>query len=120
VTVDEYGQGGVGYGVAMRGFEAGNHGNVVASFVDGVPINKVGSFDAEGYTDLNLLIPQLCWKGRGRSRAFRRESGRRCSWRFTLLHHDRPAAARALYFRWEFCYCGKAGDPPILSLSKFA
>jgi len=62
VTVDEYGQGGVGYGIALRGFEAGSHGNVVASFVDGVPINQVGSFDAEGYTDLNHLIPQLVGK----------------------------------------------------------
>lgn len=99
VTIDQYGQGGVGYGVALRGFEADNHGNDVASFVDGVPINQVGSFDAEGYTDLNFLIPQLVGKVEVARGPFRRQSGRFCSWRFNLLHDRRPTSARALYVR---------------------
>ncbi len=59
VTVDNYGQGGVGYGVALRGFDELEHGRDVATFVDGVPQNQTSSIQVNGYTDLNDLNPEL-------------------------------------------------------------
>ena len=59
VTINNYGQGGLGYGIALRGFPDSEHGRDVASFIDGVPINQVSSLQTYGYTDLNLLIPEL-------------------------------------------------------------
>jgi len=59
VTVDDYGQGGVGYGITMRGFDQLEHGRDVATFVDGVPQNQTSSIQVNGYTDLNDLNPEL-------------------------------------------------------------
>ncbi|GEM_PF-750925 len=59
VTVDNYGQGGVGYGIAIRGFDQLEHGRDVATFVDGVPQNQTSSIQVNGYTDLNDLNPEL-------------------------------------------------------------
>ncbi|MBV9498516.1 MAG: TonB-dependent receptor plug domain-containing protein [Acidobacteriaceae bacterium] len=59
VTVDDYGQGGLGYGISIRGFDQLEHGRDVATFVDGVPQNQTSSIQVNGYTDLNDLNPQL-------------------------------------------------------------
>ena len=56
--VSNYGQGGVGYGFALRGFTDAEHGRDVAVFVDGVPINEVSSLHTPNYVDLNPLIPE--------------------------------------------------------------
>lgn len=56
--VSNYGQGGVGYGIALRGFSDAEHGRDVAVFVDGVPINEVSSIHTPNYVDLNPLIPE--------------------------------------------------------------
>jgi outer membrane receptor protein involved in Fe transport len=57
--VNEYGQGGVAYGLSMRGFDDGNHGRDVAVFLDGVPLNVSASQHTNGYIDLAQLIPEL-------------------------------------------------------------
>lgn len=59
VTVDNYGQGGLGYGVSIRGFDQLEHGRDVATYVDGVPQNQASSIQVNGYTDLNNLNPEL-------------------------------------------------------------
>lgn len=59
VTVNTYGQGGLGYGVTIRGFDTLEHGRDVATFVDGVPQNQTSSIQVNGYTDLNDLNPEL-------------------------------------------------------------
>ena len=56
--VSNYGQGGVGYGIALRGFSDAEHGRDVAVFIDGVPINEVSSIHTPNYVDLNPLIPE--------------------------------------------------------------
>ncbi len=59
ISVDNFGQGGVGYGIALRGFADGDHGRDIAYFIDGVPINSPSSLHINGYSDLNPLIPEL-------------------------------------------------------------
>ena len=56
--VSNYGQGGVGNGIALRGFTDAEHGRDVAFFIDGVPINEVSSIHTPNYVDLNPLIPE--------------------------------------------------------------
>jgi len=58
VTVNNFGQGGVAYGISLRGFPSGSHGKDVAIFVDGIPMNEPAAAPA-GYVDLNTLIPEL-------------------------------------------------------------
>jgi len=58
VTVNNFGQGGVAYGIALRGFPSGSHGKDVAVFVDGIPMNEPAAAPT-GYVDLNILIPEL-------------------------------------------------------------
>ena len=48
VTVNTYGQGGLGYGVTIRGFDTLEHGRDVATFVDGVPQNQTSSIQVNG------------------------------------------------------------------------
>jgi outer membrane receptor protein involved in Fe transport len=57
--VADYGQGGLGYGVSLRGWDDSQHGHDIATFIDGMPINEVSSLQINGYTDLNPLIPEL-------------------------------------------------------------
>lgn len=56
VHIGNYNQAGVGNLIQMRGFTNGGHGGDVAVFVDGIPINE-GESHADGYADLNVLIP---------------------------------------------------------------
>ncbi len=58
VTVNNFGQGGVAYGISLRGFPSGDHGKDVAYFVDGIPLNEPGG-SPSGYSDLNILVPEL-------------------------------------------------------------
>lgn len=58
VTVNNFGQGGVAYGIAIRGFPSGDHGKDVAYFLDGIPLNEAG-YSPAGYADLNILVPEL-------------------------------------------------------------
>jgi outer membrane receptor protein involved in Fe transport len=56
--VANYGQGSIGYGMAMRGYSEGDHGRDIAYFIDGVPVNDISSSHTPGYADLNILIPE--------------------------------------------------------------
>ena len=57
-NVATYGQGAIGYGMAMRGFGDGDHGRDIAYFIDGVPVNEISSIHTANYADLNILIPE--------------------------------------------------------------
>ena len=58
VNVNNFGQGGIGYGISIRGFTDAEHGRDVAYFIDGVPLNEVSSIHTPNYADLNPLIPE--------------------------------------------------------------
>ena len=60
--VSSYGQGGIGYGIALRGFTDGEHGRDIAYFIDGVPVNEVSSIHTANYADLNPIIPETVEK----------------------------------------------------------
>jgi len=57
-NVASYGQGAIGYGMAMRGYSDGDHGRDIAYFIDGVPVNEISSIHTANYADLNILIPE--------------------------------------------------------------
>lgn len=60
VSVSNYDQGNLGYGIALRGFDEGNHGGEVAFSVDGVPVNNPSNnFGFNGYTNLAPLLSEL-------------------------------------------------------------
>ncbi len=52
----DYNQGGVPNEFLLRGF-AGGHGNIMAIFLDGVPLNETTSH-ADGMADFNVVIPE--------------------------------------------------------------
>ncbi|MBR1221935.1 TonB-dependent receptor [Bradyrhizobium sp. U87765 SZCCT0131] len=58
VNISNFGQGALGYGIAMRGYTEAEHGRDIAYFIDGVPINQVSSLHTPNYADLNILIPE--------------------------------------------------------------
>ena len=58
INVANYGQGGIGYGITLRGFTDAEHGRDIAYFVDGVPINDVSSIHTPNYADLFTVIPE--------------------------------------------------------------
>jgi outer membrane receptor protein involved in Fe transport len=58
VNIDNLGQGGIGNGIAIRGFTNAEHGRDVAYFIDGIPINEVSSIHTPNYADLNILVPE--------------------------------------------------------------
>jgi outer membrane cobalamin receptor len=57
-NVSNYGQGAIGYGIALRGYTEGEHGRDIAYFIDGVPVNEISSIHTPNYADLNILIPE--------------------------------------------------------------
>ncbi len=72
-NVANYGQGSIGYGMAMRGYTEAEHGRDIAYFIDGVPVNEISSIHTANYADLNPLIPETIqasksFAGRSRSR----------------------------------------------------
>ena len=56
MNVRDYGLGGVGNQIVLRGFGNGGHGGDIGFVVDGVPLNEANSH-ADGYVDLHVLIP---------------------------------------------------------------
>ncbi len=58
IDVSNFGQGGVGNGITLRGFDGSEHARNIAFFVDSVPINEVSSIHIPNYVDLNPLIPE--------------------------------------------------------------
>ena len=58
VNVANFQQGGVGYGIEMRGYTTTEHARDIAFFIDGIPQNQGSSIEANGYTDLNPIIPE--------------------------------------------------------------
>lgn len=56
VNVVAYGQGGVADQFSMRGFGSGGHGGQAGVEIDGVSLNEAEGH-ADGYADLNILIP---------------------------------------------------------------
>jgi len=59
VAANSFDQGGVGFGIALRGFSERSNGGNVAYSIDGVPINFPGHVSSNGYGDLFPLIPEL-------------------------------------------------------------
>lgn len=60
VSVSNYDQGNLSYGLSLRGFDDGNHGGDIAYTVDGVPANLPSSnVGTNGYDILSPLIPEL-------------------------------------------------------------
>lgn len=59
VNVSNYQLGGVGYGIQMRGYVVTEHARDIAFTIDGVPQNQTSSLQANGYVDLNPLIPDI-------------------------------------------------------------
>ena len=57
-NVSNYGQGGIGYGLALRGYTEAEHGRDIAYLIDGVPLNEVSSLHTPNYADLNILLPE--------------------------------------------------------------
>ena len=57
-NVANYGQGGLGYGLSMRGYTDAEHGRDIAYYIDGVPVNDVSSIHTPNYADLNILLPE--------------------------------------------------------------
>ena len=57
-NVSNYGQGALGYGIALRGYTEAEHGRDIAYFIDGVPVNDISSIHTPNYADLNILIPE--------------------------------------------------------------
>lgn len=56
VEISDYNQGGTASTFSMRGFGSGGHGGDVAVTIDGVSLNE-SEGHADGYTDMNMLIP---------------------------------------------------------------
>lgn len=56
VEIGAYNQGGVADVFVMRGFNGGGHSGEAAVEVDGVSLNE-GESHADGYADMNLIIP---------------------------------------------------------------
>lgn len=59
VAANDFDQGGVGFGLTLRGFTERSNGGNVALFIDGVPVNQAGHRSANGNGDLSSLIPEL-------------------------------------------------------------
>lgn len=58
LSINSFGIGGLGYGISLRGFVDTEHGKDIAVFVDGVPANVSSAVQANGYIDLNPLLPE--------------------------------------------------------------
>ena len=58
LNINSFGIGGLGYGFSLRGFVDTEHGRDIAVFVDGAPANVSSAVQANGYIDLNPLIPE--------------------------------------------------------------
>ncbi|MEW5835632.1 MAG: TonB-dependent receptor plug domain-containing protein [Pseudomonadota bacterium] len=59
VSSNNFGQGGVGYGLTLRGFSSRASGSNTAISIDGVPINQPSNQLSNGYSYLQTLVPEL-------------------------------------------------------------
>ena len=59
VSANNFDQGGVGFGLTLRGFSQRSNGSNAAVFIDGVPVNQTSHTLSNGYADLTPLIPEL-------------------------------------------------------------
>ena len=59
VSSNNFDQGGVGFGLTLRGFSQRSNGSNTAVFIDGVPLNQTSHTLSNGYVDLTPLIPEL-------------------------------------------------------------
>ena len=59
VLANSFDQGGVGYGLTLRGWSERSNGSNAAYSLDGVPLNLPSHVSSNGYGDLNQLIPNL-------------------------------------------------------------
>ncbi len=59
VAANDFDQGGVGFGLTLRGFTERSNGGNAALYIDGVPVNQPGHRTANGNGDLSSLIPEL-------------------------------------------------------------
>lgn len=59
VSANSFDQGGVGYGLTLRGYSERSNGSNAAYSIDGVPVNLPAHVSSNGYGDLNPLIPNL-------------------------------------------------------------
>ncbi|WP_424191612.1 TonB-dependent receptor [Ampullimonas aquatilis] len=50
------GYGGVANSITLRGFSGGGHGGDIGFVIDGIPLNESSSH-ADGYADMNVIIP---------------------------------------------------------------
>ncbi|WP_161539758.1 TonB-dependent receptor [Paramagnetospirillum kuznetsovii] len=58
MIVSNFGQGGIGYGIGMRGFQTSQHGRDISYTVDGMPVNSVSNLHTPNYADLNFILPE--------------------------------------------------------------
>ncbi len=56
IEIGNYNQGGVANSFSMRGFRSCAHGGDAAIYIDGIPLNE-GESHADGYADMNVIIP---------------------------------------------------------------
>lgn len=56
VEIHNYSMGGVANEITIRGFNNGAHGGDAAIVIDGIPLNE-GESHADGYADMNVIIP---------------------------------------------------------------
>ncbi|MBW1732437.1 MAG: TonB-dependent receptor [Deltaproteobacteria bacterium] len=56
IEIGNYNQGGVANVFSMRGFRSCGHGGDAAIYIDGIPLNE-GESHADGYADMNVIIP---------------------------------------------------------------
>ncbi|WP_153116687.1 TonB-dependent receptor [Rhodocyclus tenuis] len=56
MEVRSLGYGGVANSMTLRGFSGGGHGGDIGFVLDGIPLNEASSH-ADGYADLNVVIP---------------------------------------------------------------
>ncbi|MBI3446962.1 MAG: TonB-dependent receptor plug domain-containing protein [Magnetospirillum sp.] len=58
MIVSNFGQGGIGYGIGMRGFQTSQHGRDISYTVDGMPVNSVSNLHTPNNADLNFILPE--------------------------------------------------------------
>jgi len=56
IEIGNYNQGGVANSFSIRGFRSAAHGGDAAIYIDGIPLNE-GESHADGYADMNVIIP---------------------------------------------------------------
>lgn len=111
ITVIEYNQGLVAYGITIRGFQEG-HGSNLAAYLDGMPLNVTGSQHTNGYGDQLQIIPELLERAEITRGPFSVLAGNHAvggSVQFTTVEKTKSS------FRFQIDHFGRARILPILS-----